>query len=86
RVEKPVETALEKANEVEKVDKTNETQTVEGQTVDDDKNAPVSPDEFDAIRQTIDEIDAGIARGVWAPPGAPGPRYRASSFSAPVGR
>lgn len=65
RVEKPVGTALEKANEAEKADETNETQTVESQTVVDNKNAPVSPDEFDAIRQTIDEIDAGIARGVW---------------------
>ncbi len=68
RVEKPVETALEKANEVEEVEEINEiieTQTVESQTVVDDKNAPVSPDEFDAIRRTIDEIDAGIARGVW---------------------
>ncbi|MBQ6827334.1 MAG: hypothetical protein IJO46_04900, partial [Thermoguttaceae bacterium] len=59
---------------------------VESQTVVDDKNAPVSPDEFDAIRQTIDEIDAGIARGVWAPPGAPGPSYRSNSVSSPVGR
>lgn len=65
RVEKPVETALEKANNNEKIVETNETQTVESQMVVDDQNAPVSPDEFDAIRQTIDEIDAGIARGVW---------------------
>ena len=91
RVEKPVETALEKANEVEKSDETNETQTVESQTVVDDKNAPVSPDEFDAIRQTIDEIDAGIARGVWE--GFDGAAGRSGTelplelgFVAPVGR